>query len=535
MLTHRDHHSPVLFGFWDDLGPQRRRLLERSWAGVFRDFLVKHLPVGELAPHFCDGFGRPTKDLSVAVGALILQQLHDLTDEQTVEAIALNIAWQYALDIRHESDAYLCERTLRNYRQRILDGGLDQILFRTLTDRLIKAVGVETNKQRLDSTAVRSAIRNLTRLGILVESISKFLRELKRRIPDLHDRVEKDMLRRYVERQGDGCFANTRPSESKRRLPEAAQDVHALLEQFRPTEAGALDSFQLLSRVFDEQCEYVHTPESTVRTKLPEEIPCDNVLNPADPDASYNAHRGVGYLVQIMETFTSDDVSQEDTRQPVKPDLITHVAVGKMTVHDRAALEPALDETQKRGIQPKELLADSHYGSNDCLEKGKQRKVEVVSPSMPPKGKQQGKLTLEDFDLNDEGRILRCPEGHEPLEMSVGAETLQVIFSPATCETCPRKAVCPAAAVGRASHRYHYTYDRVRQRARRMQDATEAFRDRYRWRAGIEGTMSRFKYQMGMIRLRVRGMAKVTYVAFLRALGLNIHRVAAYQAAVAAN
>ena len=133
MLTHRDHRSPILFGFWDDLGPQRRRLLERSWAGVFRDFLRRHLPVGELAPHFCDGFGRPSKDLSVAVGALILQQLHDLTDEQTVEAIALNIAWHYALDIRHESDAYLCERTLRNYRQRILDGGLDQVLFRTLT------------------------------------------------------------------------------------------------------------------------------------------------------------------------------------------------------------------------------------------------------------------------------------------------------------------------------------------------------------------------------------------------------------------
>ena len=45
--------------------------------------------------------------------------------------------------------------------------------------------------------------------------------------------------------------------------------------------------------------------------------------------------------------------------------------------------------------------------------------------------------------------------------------------------------------------------------------------------------MSRFKYQMGMIRLRVRGMAKVTYTAMLRALGLNIHRVAAYRAAIA--
>ena len=48
---------------------------------------------------------------------------------------------------------------------------------------------------------------------------------------------------------------------------------------------------------------------------------------------------------------------------------------------------------------------------------------------------------------------------------------------------------------------------------------SEEFREHYRWRAGIEATMSRFKHQMGMARLRVRGMAKVTYTAMLRAWG----------------
>jgi hypothetical protein len=532
MHTLRDHHSPVLFDFWGDLGPQRRRLLEKSWAGVFRDFLLKHLPVGELAPHFCDGFGRPSKDLSVAIGALILQQLHDLTDEQTVEAIALNIAWHYALDIRHESDAYVCERTLRNYRQRILDSGLDQVAFRGLTDRLIKAVGVDTVKQRLDSTAVRSAIRNLTRLGILVETTAKFLRELQRICPDCYARVDPEILRKYVERRGDGCFARTHPSESKRRLSESARDVYELLQQFCQTEACGLESYELLQRVFDEQCKIVDNRDEPVVVRMPDEISCDNVLNPADPDASYNTHRGVGYLVQIMETYSLDDAAEDGSSQPPKPDLITHVAVGKMTVHDRAALEPALDDTTERGIRPKELLADSHYGSNECIEKGKQRDVEIVSPSMPAKGKQQGKLTLEDFDLDEDGLVLRCPEGHAPEDARIATERLQVTFSDAVCEACPRCSICPVAAVGRASPRYQYTHDRVRQRARRLKDATDGFRHRYRWRAGIEGTMSRYKHQMGMAKLRVRGMAKVTYAAFLRALGLNIHRVAGYRIAL---
>lgn len=64
-----------------------------------------------------------------------------------------------------------------------------------------------------------------------------------------------------------------------------------------------------------------------------------------------------------------------------------------------------------------------------------------------------------------------------------------------------------------------------------MTEKRDEFCDRYRWRAGVEATMSRFKYQMGMACLRVRGIASVTYVATLRALGLNIRRVAAYRLA----
>jgi hypothetical protein len=38
-------------------------------------------------------------------GVLILQQLHDLTDAKTMEAVAFNLAWHYALDVhrRHPS------------------------------------------------------------------------------------------------------------------------------------------------------------------------------------------------------------------------------------------------------------------------------------------------------------------------------------------------------------------------------------------------------------------------------------------------
>lgn len=157
MLTLRDHETGDLFDPWAHLGQKRRHLLDRSWAGVFRSYLLRHLPVSQLTPHFREAFGRPTKELYAVLGALILQQLHDLTDAATVEAVAFHIDWHYALDIRCDADAYLCERTLRNYRALLIAHEMDMVVFRTLTDRLIASVGADSTAGRCDSSQTRSS------------------------------------------------------------------------------------------------------------------------------------------------------------------------------------------------------------------------------------------------------------------------------------------------------------------------------------------------------------------------------------------
>lgn len=527
MLVNRDHHTGSLFDPWEYLGDKRRLLLEKSWAAVFREYLLAELPVAEIGAHFSDDMGRPTKDLSMVLGALILQQLHDYTDSQTVEAVALSIQWQYALDITREADAYVCERTLRNYRQLVIERGLDEVMFRTLTDKLITSVGVDTSRQRLDSTAIRSAMRSLSRLGTIVETVSKFLRELKRTHPGLFDLVGPTDWRRYVDRTGDGCFALSVPSESKRRLPEAARDLYRLVEQFRLTKAADLESYLLLARVLDEQCVIVEDDDQddgpTVVVKAPQDVPCDNVVNPADPDTSYNTHHGLGYMVQIMESYSVNDAP--DAGVP-KPDLITHVSLGKMTTHDQDALIPALSDTQERNVGPDLLLADTHYGSNECVKEASARGVELLSPVVATRGKKHNKLILEDFELDAlSGFVLRCPEGHEPVSTRATGGYRQVRFDVSICAVCAMGKRCDA--FGKA--RLRYTRARVKNRTKRLAQREPRFRDRYRMRAGVEATMSRYKHQMNMAKLRVGGMEAVRYRAVLRALGLNIFRVTAWR------
>ena len=534
-----------MFDRWSDLGDKRRCLLERSWAGVFRNHLLVELPVDDLCRHLDERIGRPSKDLHVVIGVLLLQQLHDLSDAATVEALAFNMAWHYALDTRSEADSYFCEKTLRNYRRLFIEQGLDEMLFRRLTDRLVQAFSVDTSRQRMDSTALRSAMRALTRLGIVVETISKFARELERRHPGLCRLIDDDVIARYVVREGEGCFANTAPSVSKRRLGEAGQDLLALAVQFRNTAAAKLSSFTILEQVLRDQFEIVDVvpkarlqrddddahgaPLAAIRAS--QDVPCDTVGNPSDPDASYNAHKGQGYVAQIVETYCEDGNGNDggDEETAATPDLITHVAVHKMTVHDGHRLPDALDDLAERSLTPTVMLGDSHYGSADNMALTHDRNIDLVAPARPPKGAASGRLTLEDFILNEEGLVLRCPNNVEPVSTSLAQAKLQARFDLTICRACSDKDRCPVQAAKRDGQfaRFQYTPGRAANQKRRLYERSETFREIYRWRAGIEATMSRLKYQMNLAHLRIRGMPAMRYVVHLRALGLNICRCAA--------
>lgn len=68
-----------------------------------------------------------------------------------------------------------------------------------------------------------------------------------------------------------------------------------------------------------------------------------------------------GANVQIMETFNEDD---GDNAPAPCPDLITHVAMNKMTKHDGHTVLAAIEDVRQREVHPQQLLADTHYGSN---------------------------------------------------------------------------------------------------------------------------------------------------------------------------
>ena len=520
MIHARDHKTPYLIDPWDYLGPKRRKLLDASWAGLFREHILSELPVGKIASCYREGFGRPTKEIYAALGALILQQMHDLTDEETVSQFSFNLQWHYALDIPGESDEakYLCAKTLWTLRHLVAQKGLDRELFTTTTETLAKVFGVDTSRQRIDSVHIRSNMRRLGRICIFSQSIHNFLVNLKRQRRLIFETIEKELIDRYLTEKALGCFSLVKPSESARTLEEVSRDLFSLVERFRENkQVRSLNTFGALLRVLKDQCDLSETGEMTV--KAPKEVASSSLQNPSDPGAGYDAHKGQGYQVQVMETYcaSSDESIREKTLN-----LITHVEIEPAHVSDVHALIPALESTKERGLAPKEVLADSLYGSDENQEKAKELEVAVISPVMgTPK---EETLSLADFPQTDKGTIAACPQGHVPVKIKRGKNnTISVAFASEHCSVCPQQGRCPVKP-GRKRHYLRFNLKALRIAERRAKEHTPEFKDKYRWRAGIESTFSEMDKTTGIKRLRVRGLSAVGYCARLKAIGVNLFR-----------
>ena len=524
MITVNDHRTHRLFDPWEYLGPKRRKLLDTSWSGVFRKYLLEKLPVKKIAKHFDEVMGRPSKELYTAIGSLMLQQLHDLSDPDVTMSLAFNEAWHYALDITDESDAgkYISERTLRTYRKILIKEDLDRVLFETLTDSLIKAFGVDTTKQRIDSTLIQSNMRKLGRIRIFATTIRKFLKKLKRTHPDLFNTlVEPEFGDRYLSKKPGGCFSRVRPSEAGKTLNELAEDLLYLVELFSSNDnVVILSEHKLLKRVLREQCRVTGSGKDVkVEIKPSKEVPSNSLQNPSDPNAGYDSHKGQGYQLQIMETY------QVEKKDDKKPDLITHIEVEPANEHDANALQPAIDTTKERGCCPEEIVCDTLYGGDDNVQKAAVKGVEVVAPLKGPAPASE--ISLSDFEFDENTNfVTRCPEGYEPENVCrTQKNRIRARFNKKTCCACMHLKNCPVKP-GKKAAFLRYDDKILRLARRRTHEQTREFKDRYRWRAGIEGTNSHIKSDVGAARLRVRGMDSVRFAVTLKALGLNILRCA---------
>jgi len=398
--------------------PKRQRL-EASWAHSFRTIVLPLIDEELFRESFHDSNGRPNKSIRLMVGLHILKEMNDLTDAEVIDALEFNLQFHYALGVEPRT-AHVCQKTLHNHRLLLLESDRARQVMEGVTRGLAEADGLSLGVQRLDSTHVMSNIAVLTRLGLFVETVTTFLRSLRRELPAKMELIDPGYIHRYLDREG--YFADAKRKQARRRIRAVASDMYRLVVAFEADrEVSGFDAFGLLKRLFEEQCEVVasDTPDEApvavprvsdeladeplseeeeddapveqalggstdgeglapIRLREGKEISSGSLQSPHDPEATYG-HKGKGYEVQVAETCESDNGYQ----------VITAIKVNGANESDQAATVPVVEQLAAAELTPTRLFADTGYGSGSNIVACASRGVDLQAPVPDPRAPEQ--------------------------------------------------------------------------------------------------------------------------------------------------
>ena len=163
------------------------------------------------------------------------------------------------MDVNDDQD-YLSRRSLVEFRRRLAAKDPEMTLVRNVFDNIrdsaIKKLGLSARDQRLDSTHIISNIRTRGRLALFTNTLTVFLRSLSE---EQFSRVPK-AIRKWHQTEPEGWFG-LGPAEQRDKLEQLAQYVYKLIVRFASdAQVKNTEPYQLLERLFREQCEIKKTP-----------------------------------------------------------------------------------------------------------------------------------------------------------------------------------------------------------------------------------------------------------------------------------
>jgi transposase len=422
---------------------------------------------------------------------------------------------------------------LSEFRARIVAADAsDRLLSRLLSECKARGLLKARTKQRTDSTHVLAAIRTINRLECVGEALYHALHSLLHADSDwVRATLPSDWLIRYGIRFDDFRL----PSELSKRqalAEQIGQDGLALLEALYRVEAPAelrqLPAVEVLRRIWVQQ---YWIDEGTLRWREDRNLPPNALLivSPYDVDARFGVKRDIrwtGYKLHLTETCDDDT-----------PNLITHVATTPATTADVNLTATIHRDLAAQELTPQEHLVDTGYMDADLIVSSRSDYQMTLIGPVPPDTSWQARagegFDSASFRVDWEAQQVKCPQGHlsrgwYPERDSDGVPIIKVPFDRAECAACVVRTQCtkaekrPRVLKLRTQAQYEALH------AARQRQTSEAFKQQYAKRAGVEGTISQDVRSFDGRLARYRGLARIHLQHVLTAVALSMSRLLAW-------
>jgi len=261
--------------------------------------------------------------------------------------------------------------------------------------------------------------------------------------------------------------------------------------------------------------EYLAALESGNAPVNPKRAP--KALSPTDPSAAWT-RRGrpkvmFGYsLNYLIDTQLSVIVDVEATPTRISKEV--------------DATETMLERAQERfDLKPKRIAGDVAYGTGEMLGWLVDRGIEPHIPVWDKGRRRDGTFSREDFVFDGDLNVYSCPNGKRLRTTGTvhDGKTLRYRARTADCTDCPLKPRCcpktPARYIPRDIN------EAARDYTRSLMD-TEPYRRSARERKRIEARFGDLKWNLGLTRLRLRGMTGARDEFHLAATVQNLRKLA---------
>src|ERR671930_1392269 len=249
----------------------------------------------------------------------IMQFRETLSDRQAAESVRARIDWKYLLSLEL-TDPGFDFSVLSAFRDRLLAGSAAELLLDKLLERcralgLLKARG----QQRTDSTHVLAAIRVLTRLELVAETLRATLNALATVAPDwLQGLAPLAWYERYSRRIEDTRLPREQAQRDAYAQTVGEDGFHLLDALDAPEAPQGLREFPMLAtlrqtwqRHYERTARALASPEEppayAVRFKASRELPpaTEGIESPYDVEARYRHKHDTqctGHMVHVSET-----------------------------------------------------------------------------------------------------------------------------------------------------------------------------------------------------------------------------------------